>query len=39
MELQEIQQQIDTLSNFLTLILNQIYKLESAVKVIRQKNN
>jgi hypothetical protein len=36
MELIEIQQQIDTLTNFLTLIMNHIYKLECRLKLIKQ---
>jgi len=35
MELPEIQQQINTLTNFLTLILNHIYKLETQIKLFK----
>ena len=36
MQLQEIEQQIQTLNNFLSLILNHIYRLETELKLIRQ---
>ena len=35
MTLYEIQQQINTLTNFLSLILNHIYKLETQLRLIR----
>jgi hypothetical protein len=35
MELSEIQQQINTLTNFLSLILNHIYKLETQLRLFK----
>jgi hypothetical protein len=37
MTLQEIQSQIYTLTNFLSLILNQINKLETHIRIIENK--
>jgi hypothetical protein len=37
MTLQEIQSQINTLTNFLSLILNQINRLETHIRIIENK--
>lgn len=37
MTLDEIQNKINTLSNFLSLILNEIMRLECELKIIRQE--
>ena len=37
MTLQEIQSQINTLTNFLSLILNQINRLETQIRIIENK--
>jgi hypothetical protein len=39
MELSEIQQQINTLTNFLSLILNHIYKLETQLRLFKNEED
>lgn len=39
MTLEKIQTQINTLTHFLSLVLNTIYRLETELKIIRQQNS